>query len=470
MAKKTQFVCTECGVEHVKWAGKCKSCGEYGTVQEFKIADPKDKNAVISQTWTGQSVKKAVLLRDVEETTDAERLKSGLNEFDRAVGGGIMPAGVYLLSGDPGAGKSTILLQIAGHLSNNGKKVFYVSGEEVIEQLKQRAVRLGLEEKINNENFFCITDNNLENILNNIAEINPDLVIVDSIQTIYSDMINASFGSVSQVKGCAAALNTQSKQLKHALIIIGHITKDGDIAGPKVFEHMVDAVLKLENEGSNYRSITANKNRYGEEETGFFEMTADGMLSIDNPSNIFLPEDNEETSSAIFAMKKGKRSILVEVQSLIEQKTYNSPKRVATGIDNNRLQMLVALQNKYYVNLAEADVYVSILQGITCREPDADLPIFISIMTGALNSNISNKLVSFGEISLGGEIRKVNMAESRVRTAYKLGFNEVILPAHNRSTELDKFSEENPDLKLFYVKHIKEIEDVFKQIGKTFDM
>lgn len=467
MAKeKTSYVCSSCGSDHSRWQGKCKDCGEWNTIVEFKgLADSKSsKNALNSRSWTNEKTK-LVKFKDVQSTTELDRFDTGLNELNRVLGGGIMPYSSIILSGDPGAGKSTILMQVAANLNKQGKKVVYVSAEEVLPMLKNRANRLGL----NIDDVNGIAENNVEVLLEAIEIEKPDLVIVDSIQALYSNLVQSNIGSVSQVTACALSLNKQSKQLGYALIIIGHVTKDGSIAGPKVFEHMVDATLKFEVEGnSTYRSITAEKNRFGGTETGFFDMQEKGLVSMDNPANIFLPDHKESNEgAAVYIMKKGTRSLLVEIQALIEDKNYNSPKRIVSGLDLNRLHMLLALHNRYLgMQFNETDVYASILSGITSKDPDADLPLLISILSSSFQKTFDKSLASFGEITLSGEVRGCHLADNRVKDAYKFGFNKIILPYQNKSLVLDKFEKENPDLKLFYIKHIKEIPHILDQVMK----
>lgn len=465
--EKISYVCEECGSEHTRWLGQCKACKAWGTIKEFKLlsSDPKNsKNALNARSWTNEKTK-ITKFKDVNAILEQERFKTGMAELDRVLGGGIMPASAIILSGDPGAGKSTILLQLSAHLNQQGKKVVYVSAEEILPTLKHRANRLGL----NIDDVNGIAENNVETLLEAIEMEKPDLVIVDSIQALYSNLIPSNIGSVSQVTACAMQLNKQSKQLGYALIVIGHVTKDGSIAGPKVFEHMMDATLKFEVEGnSNYRSITSEKNRNGGNETGFFEMTSTGLVSIDNPSNIFLPETKEENEgSAIYVMKKGNRSLLVEIQSLVEDKSYNSPKRIVSGLDLNRLHMLLALNNRYFsLQLNEADVYASILSGIQSKEPDADLPLLISLISSYSKNKFNKHLASFGEISLSGEVRPVSTAENRVKDAVKFGFNKIILPLGNKSDEMIKIQKET-GANLYFVKHISELLPALDKVNKN---
>lgn len=470
--EKIIFACTECGGEHPKWAGQCKHCKSWNTLVEFKPLDVKNKNAHAAHSWTG-SKSKTMKFKDVNPTLDSERIKTGLGEFDRVLGGGIVPSTAILLSGDPGAGKSTILMQTACNVSKT-KKVLYISGEEKIEALKNRALRLDLE--VDEDNFYVIGENNLEILLEEINEIKPDLVIIDSIQTMFSSIVNSTLGSVSQIMACASAFNIQAKQLGHALIIIGHVTKDGSIAGPKVFAHMVDATLKFEVEGnSNYRSITAEKNRFGKTETGFFEMTETGLKSVDNPSNIFLPDNMDVESysgNSVYIMKKGTRSILAEIQSLTDEKSYNNSKRIVSGLDINRLHMILALISKQELSssktdsgLQNYDVYCSMLGGVVSKEPEADLPIYLSVLSSLCGISLPRTLASFGEISLAGEVRGVSMSETRVEDAAKLGFKDFIIPFYNKSKALDSIASKM-NVKIHYVKHIQDIGRIIEFISK----
>lgn len=466
MAKeKIVYGCNSCGAVYSRWQGQCKECGEWNTITEQKALSQQSnsKNALNARSWTNEKTK-LVKFKEVKAILEKDRYDTGLPELNRALGGGIMPSSSIILSGEPGAGKSTILMQISANLNKQGKKVIYVSAEEVLEALKNRANRL----ELNIDEVNGIAENNVETILDVIELEKPDLVIIDSIQALYSNLVQSNIGSVSQITACAMNLNKQSKQLGYALIIIGHVTKDGSIAGPKVFEHMVDVTLKFEVEGnSNFRSITAEKNRFGGIETGFFEMKEKGLMSIDNPSNIFLPDHKEENEgSSIYIMKKGNRSLLVEIQSLIEDKSYSSPKRVVSGLDLNRLHMILALYNKYYkYNLHEIDVYASILSGIISKDPDADLPLLISLLSSCTGHIFNKYLASFGEISLSGEIRGCNMAENRIKDAYKFGFNHIIMPYANKSKIIDDFQKQNKDLNIFYVKHIKEIPEILENLN-----
>lgn len=456
---KIVFACKECGTEHMKWQGQCSGCGAWNTLVEFKMAKPSTNSTNnMMNSWTN-SKKEIVKFSEVTSFKEQERIDTGLKELNRALGGGIMPSSSIIISGEPGAGKSTILMQIAAYISKLNKKVVYVSAEEVLSALKNRAERLN----VNIDNVSGISDNNLENILELLEKEKPDLVIVDSIQAIYSSQIPSNIGSVNQIKSCALLLNKQSKELNYAVVFVGHITKDGDIAGPKVFEHIVDVTLKFEVEGnSNFRSITAEKNRFGANETGFFEMTETGLLSVDNPSNLFLNKNEENSEgSAIYVMKKGTRSLLVEIQVLVEMKNYNSPKRIVYGLDVNKLHMLLALNNKYFsIALNESDVYAMVLNGISAKQPEADLPLFIALFSSYLKRSVDKNLVSFGEISLNGEIKSVSSVENRIKDALLLGFNKIILPYSNKSKNLDKLCEQNSDLKLFYIKHIKDLANI----------
>lgn len=464
MAKeKVTFVCGECGAEHSRWQGQCKECKSWNTIVEFK--QPKSsKNASSLTSWTGEKTK-VVSFKNIEACDDAERLDTGLSEFNRVLNGGIPKSGVLLLSGEPGAGKSTILMQVAGNLLNNNKTVLYVSAEESLSHLKARAERLG----IDSSELLGLAENQLEEVLNTIKEVKPDLVIIDSIQCILSSDINSSAGSVSQIHTCASALNRQCKQMGHSLIIVGHVTKDGAIAGPNVFKHMVDVTLKFEVEGGNsiFRSITSEKNRYGASETGFFEMTNKGLVSIENPSNIFMPNERESyPGSAIGILKKGSRNLLIEIQSLVENKNYSSPRRVATGLDVNKLYMILALNNKFMGSsqLGDTDVYASIVSGIQTKDNDIDLTLLISILSSYMYQSFDKKLVSFGEVTLTGEIRGVLSALNRIKDAYKFGFNKIIVPYQNKSDEIDDFQSQNADLEIIYVKHIQDLLNIIEKI------
>lgn len=458
------YVCQSCGSEQPKLTGKCRACGEWGTLTEFTPQkEVKGKNAVINHSWTGQKAKPIPLSQ--VDGLNISFIKTGIEEFDRVLGGGVVRASAVLLTGDPGAGKSTILTQVCKNVGEN-YKVLYVSAEETNSHIKERAVRLGVDFNRVKDNIIVYAENNLENILSTIQEIAPDLVIIDSIQAIYSSELTAVAGGVSQVQSCALALNRQCKQMGHGLLIIGHVTKDGTAAGPNTFKHIIDAVLKFEVEGTtDYRSITSEKNRFAQLETGFFNMTEKGLESVANPVSIFLEEESRHGSS-IYVMRKGNRNVLVEIQALAEQKMLNSPKRVANGLDINRLHILLALVgNRLFnsVKVSEFDIYMGVLQGAVSKEQDADLPMVLSILSALTGRVLPDDLASFGEVTLNGGFRGVKFAESRVRDAFHFRFKQFIIPFQNRTDELDSFARDN-DITIHYVKRIEDIESIFNRI------
>ncbi|MEI7474359.1 MAG: DNA repair protein RadA [bacterium] len=430
MAKiKTKWVCQNCGYESGGYLGKCPDCSQWGTLVEETSA--KSSVSKSSGQLTKGFSSELQLLKDIN-IDETLRFPTGLDEFDRTLGGGLVKGSLVLIGGDPGIGKSTIVLQSCGSLSLKGLKVLYISAEESAKQLKLRAERLNVDAN----NLYILAETNLDDTRITIDKLKPDVIILDSIQAVYTSTVTSSPGSVSQVRECCNILMNIAKNQGITTIIIGHVTKDGMIAGPKVLEHMVDTVLYFEGDRyKSYRILRCIKNRFGStNEVGIFTMEDEGLREVLNPSELFLAE--RETSlapgSVVIATSEGTRPLLVEIQALTGATGYASPRRVATGIEYNRvLQIIAVLERRVGLNLSKQDVYVNAVGGISIDEPAADLGIAIAIATCARNVTIDAETVIIGEIGLSGEIRAVNQIESRVKEASKLGFKRIIIPKAN---------------------------------------
>lgn len=424
MAKlKSIYVCTSCGVQHPKWQGKCDSCGEWNTLIEDVIdVSTKAKAAeVFASTTTGGRPR---LLSEIDDIRE-RRIITPDKEMNRVLGGGIVEGSVVLLGGEPGIGKSTLLLQLALQLS--GKKVLYVSGEESEKQIKMRASRIPHD----NTELLLAAETHLERILQFQKDIEPDILIVDSIQTIYSATIESAPGSVSQVRECAQRLMRLAKETQTPVFLVGHITKEGALAGPKVLEHMVDVVLSFEGERHNsYRIVRTNKNRFGSTlELGIYEMNEIGLREVVNPSEIFLSSGDESLSGvAISATLEGLRPILIEAQALVTPLAYGTPQRSATGFDLRRLSMLLAvLEKRCEFRMGQKDVFVNIAGGLKVDDPALDLGLVLAVVSSMLDVALDRKRVFAGEIGLTGEIRAVSRIEQRIAEAEKLGFKEMFV-------------------------------------------
>ena len=413
MAKnKTIFVCSECGNESSKWLGKCPACQAWNSFYEQKIVETKNKE-IKDKT---KSIPQKLNSYEAKETL---RINTGFNELNRVLGGGLVKGSLVLLGGEPGIGKSTLILQICDKIKGDGK-VLYVSGEESAEQIKLRADRLN----INNEDILFLGETDIDLVNEAIININPKLVIIDSIQTMYSDEITAAAGSVSQVREITSQVMRVCKSKGITTIIIGHVTKDGNIAGPRVLEHMVDTVLYLEGERYfSYRILRGVKNRFGStNEIGMFEMKEEGMCEITNPSDILISErDDNPAGSCIVSSMEGTRPILVELQALTSQTVFGYPKRTANGIDFNRLSLLIAvLEKKAGLNLGSQDVYLNVVGGLKINEPSIDLGIMMATASSFKNIPIPKDMIIIGEVGLTGEVRRINLIEKRIKEAEKL--------------------------------------------------
>ena len=439
MAKtpNTIYVCQNCGGQQRKWHGRCPDCGEYNSLVEerFRLSpQPVGKvSAAVGARLSANSFRevKPVSYSEIESQDDA-RTSSGIAEFDRVLGGGIVAGSLVLIGGAPGIGKSTLIIQVADKLSANNTKVLYVSGEESERQIKMRGERLGL----NAENLFLLPETNLENILAETERLKPDAVIVDSIQTVFSEKIESASGSVSQVREVAGQFMIFAKQSGTPVFLIGHVTKEGSIAGPKALEHIVDTVLYFEGDRHhNHRIIRATKNRFGAaSEIGIFEMTNAGLSPVANPSEVFLQERPEGASGSVVTVcMEGTRPMLVEVQALVSGTKFGTGRRMAQGFDYNRTSLLIAvLEKRVGFQLANDDVFVNVAGGLEVDEPAADLGVIAAIASSFRNLQIPPDTAVFGEVGLTGEVRAVLQAETRAREAQTLGFKKLILPASNK--------------------------------------
>lgn len=432
MAKvKTVFVCSNCGYESAKWMGKCPACNGWNTFYEEKIS---------SSNKEGKKEKKSIVPKPLKEFQgkESKRISTGFEEVDRVLGGGLVKGSLVLLGGEPGIGKSTLILQICDKIKIE-EKVLYVSGEESAEQIKIRADRLG----VDSDKLLFLGETDMDCIEQAIDETKPGLVIIDSIQTMYSDEITSAPGSVSQVREITARIMKNCKQKEITTIIIGHVTKEGNIAGPRVLEHMVDTVLYIEGERYfSYRIVRGVKNRFGStNEIGMFEMQNEGMVEIHNPSSVLLSDREENPSgSVIVASMEGTRPILVELQALVAQSVFGLPRRTANGIDYNRLTLLIAvLEKRAGLMLGNQDVYLNVVGGIKLNEPALDLGIILAAASSYKNISIPNDVVVMGEVGLTGEVRAVNLMEKRLKEAEKLGFHKCIIPENNKRLLKEKY-------------------------------
>ncbi|MBQ8327747.1 MAG: DNA repair protein RadA [Lachnospiraceae bacterium] len=427
-AKSTAFFCKECGFESAKWMGQCPGCKEWNTFVEEPVRNEgKGRNVLKSvQALVGEPSKPRSLSQVSLEEND--KIYTRIKELDRVLGGGIVPGALVLVGGDPGIGKSTLLLQVCKNLSDDSKKVLYVSGEESLKQIKIRAMRIGSF----TENLLLLCETNLDIITSTIKELNPDVVVIDSIQTMYNEEVGAAPGSVSQVRESTSVLMQLAKGLGVSIFIVGHVTKEGTVAGPRVLEHMVDTVLYFEGDRhASYRVLRGVKNRFGStNEIGVFEMRKEGLIEVLNPSEYMLEGKPQGASGSIVTCSmEGTRPILLEIQALVCQSNFGIPRRQATGTDFNRVNLLMAvLEKRVGYQLSNCDAYVNLAGGIKIQEPAIDLGIVMAVMSSYKNRPIDDRLIAFGEVGLSGEVRSVSMAEQRVLEAKKLGFTTCVLP------------------------------------------
>lgn len=429
MAKPvTKYICQNCGYVSLRWLGKCPECDSWNTFVEEIVQIDKHKLKSRSSDIVSAKLTNLSKVADINITED-KRIVSTIEELDRVLGGGVVPGSVVLVGGDPGIGKSTLMMQLSDKIKNN--TILYVSGEESPKQIKLRCERLGFA----HDEFYILSETSLEIIAAVVDKLKPDIVIIDSIQTIYRSELESSPGSVSQLRESTAAIIQIAKAKNISFFLIGHITKEGFIAGPKVLEHMVDTVLQFEGERTHsYRVLRAIKNRFGStNEIGIFEMTGTGLMEVRNPSEVFLSQRSRGISgSTVSASMEGTRPILIEVQALVSSSGYSVPQRTATGFDYKRLAILIAvLEKKIGIHLSKFDVFLNIAGGIKIDEPSIDLAAAISICSSFKDTSIDADMLILGEIGLSGEIRGISFAERRIQEALKLGFKKVVLPKSN---------------------------------------
>ncbi|MBN1638741.1 MAG: DNA repair protein RadA [Ignavibacteriales bacterium] len=441
---KIKYICSNCGFESLKWLGKCPSCEEWNSFTE-ELVETKSKRQTRRTELTI-----ANLNQDISNSTEV-RIKTNISEFDRVLGGGIMSGSVILIGGDPGIGKSTLVLQAA---STSDKKVLYVTGEESLTQISLRAKRLN----INSEKILVLTETNLDDIIETINKEKPELVVIDSIQTVYKSDFDNAPGTITQIRECTAYLMQIAKKENCPIIIVGHITKEGIIAGPKVLEHIVDTVIQFEGDKNHsYRILRAHKNRYGgTNEIGIFEMFEDGLKEVLNPSQIFLSNNARDISGAVVTTSiEGSRPVLLEVQALVTPSNFGNPQRVATGFDYRRLSILLAvLERRASIRLSASNVFLNMAGGIRIDEPAVDLAVCCSIASSVYDKSVNKNYVLIGEIGLGGELRTVSQIEKRIQEAEKLGFNKVLIPVSNQKSEL-----KNTGIEIITFEYLKNVLD-----------
>ena len=431
MAKaKTIYSCTECGATESKWQGQCPSCLSWNTLVE-SVAETASTNRY-THKFEGLAAASTLQKLSLVEAADIERQPTGISEFDRVLGGGLVAGGVVLIGGDPGIGKSTLLLQTLCNTSK-AQKAIYVSGEESPQQIAMRAKRLGLDAS----EIDLLAEINLEKILATLQMHKPDIAVIDSIQTVYSEALQSAPGSVAQVRECSAQLTRLAKQTGITIILVGHVTKEGTLAGPRVLEHIVDTVLYFEgDQNSSFRLIRAFKNRFGAvNELGVFAMTEKGLREVSNPSALFLSHHADEVAgSCITVTMEGTRPLLIEIQALVDESHAPNAKRLATGLEQNRLAMLLAVLHRHAgVACFDQDVFINAVGGVKIAEPAVDLAVLLAIVSSLKNKPLDNKLIVFGEVGLAGEVRPVQGGQMRLKEAAKLGFTKAIVPKANAS-------------------------------------
>jgi DNA repair protein RadA/Sms len=450
MKQKTEFVCQQCGSHYQKWIGKCNNCGSWNSLVE-QIIDNASENVSKKRTSSGNMLNPLSINESNEEDSGEIRISTGVDDLDVVLGGGILPGGVILLAGQPGIGKSTLLLQIASSVERS-KDVLYVSGEESFSQVRLRSKRLGA-----NNNFGFISSTCANDIVKTIESGKYDLVIVDSIQTISLNELSTAPGTISQITNCTNAIIKSAKATGTAVILVGHVTKEGSIAGPKILEHLVDVVLQFEGDRyGGFKVVRAVKNRYGStNEAAIFEMFDDGLRIVENPSAKLLEERRDSDGSIILATMDGQRPLLVEVQALVNATNYGYPKRTASGFDLNRLNILIAIiEHRTKLKLSDKDIFVNIVGGVKIQDHAADLAVCMAIASAAAERKIDSKTVVFGEVGLGGEIRSARQTAKRVQEAKKLGFTKAIAPSFN-ANDGPKFIEPAKDLRSILIKYLQ---------------
>lgn len=426
MKQKTIFLCSDCGYESPKWYGKCPSCGAWNTLSEYKVKPETATRGVLATDHRGTGQNKPTLLSDIDSATES-RFQSGIGELDRVLGGGAVHGSFVLVGGEPGIGKSTLLLQMCQEMCR-AAKVLYVSGEESLRQIKLRASRLG----IRASNLFILAETDMDEIIHETDLLEPDILIIDSIQTVYRRDLTAAPGGTTQIKECAMSLMQYAKRHSVTIFIVGHVNKEGTLAGPKILEHMVDCVLYFEGEQTGpFRCLRAAKNRFGStNEIGVFEMSDCGLLEVQNPSAAMLAgHPTGASGNCIACVMEGSRPLLAEVQALVAKTQFGVPRRTAAGVDYNRMVLLLAiLEKRAGLFLSGSDAYVNVVGGMRLDEPAADLPMVLAITSSFRDKPLPEGVMSFGEVGLTGELRAVSCASQRIWEAYRLGFHTCILP------------------------------------------
>lgn len=454
MAKtKSAFVCTECGSDHSKWQGQCGDCGAWNTLAELRLGS---KAQAGSRKVGYAGVKAAISTLDTIALEEAARIETGLAEFDRVLGGGLVRGSATLLGGQPGAGKSTLLLQVVGQLSSK-HDTLYVTGEESLQQVALRARRLGVQA----DALQLMAETSVESLLEAASVSAPKILVIDSIQVMHTDSLQAAPGSVSQVRECAAMITRFAKQTDTIVLLVGHVTKDGAIAGPKVLEHMIDCSLMLEGAADNrFRTLRGHKNRFGPaNELGVFAMTGQGMREVRNPSAIFLSgAATDSPGSAIAVLWEGTRALLVEIQALVDDSQMSNPRRVAVGLEQNRLAMLLAVLHRHgNVAIGSSDVFANAVGGVKVLETGVDLALLLAVVSSFRNKSLPKDLVVFGEVGLSGEIRPVSSGQERISEAAKHGFKRAIAPAANKPKQ------PLPGMQVHAVRWLREALDLIEQ-------
>tara|TARA_R110000868_G_scaffold392875_1_gene663707 strand:- start:20041 stop:21405 length:1365 start_codon:yes stop_codon:yes gene_type:complete len=453
MAKPSiTYTCADCGAQFPKWNGRCTECGAWNSLNEETFAEPSEKQTGRFKGYADASDAKVKSLKEVG-SDHQQRINTGLSELDRVLGGGLVQGSVVLLGGDPGIGKSTVLLQALCHL-NQSSSTLYVSGEESLQQIADRAKRLGLQA----DDLRLLAETQVETIIKKAQKEKPKVIVIDSIQTIHTELLQSAPGGVSQVRESTAQLVRFAKQTHTSLFLVGHVTKEGALAGPRVLEHMVDTVLYFEGDsGSRFRCIRAVKNRFGAvNELGVFAMTETGLKEVSNPSAIFLSRDSEPSSgSVVMAAWEGSRPLLVEVQALVDKSYLENPRRVTVGLEHNRLAMLLAVLHRHAdIGTYDQDVFVNVVGGIRVAETAADLAILLAVISSLKNKPLPHDLLVFGEVGLGGEIRPVPSGQDRLKEAAKHGFKRAIVPKAN--------APKTSDIDILSVKTLQDVLKVFR--------
>ncbi len=423
---KTRFVCQECGYQGIRWSGRCPECAQWNSLREEVERDA----SVMKQRTVSEGIPEAVPIGAITQTQEF-RLQSGIEELNRVLGGGVVPGSVVLIGGDPGIGKTTLLLQTLNSLEKTGEVGLYVSGEESPQQIKMRADRLG----IHSPNLYVVAATSLEEIFHVAETVNPRVMVVDSIQTVFTSELTSAPGSVSQVQEVGCRLMWFAKRTNVPVFIIGHVTKEGVIAGPRLLEHIVDTVLYFEGDkGQSYRILRAVKNRFGPtNEIGVFEMKDEGLIEVDNPSTMFLTgRIGTSAGSVVVSSVEGSRPLLVELQALVSETSYPIPKRMAKGVEGNRVSLLLAVMEKRLgLHFTGHDVYINVVGGLRIDEPTVDMGIVCAVLSSFRETGLDSRLVVMGEVGLGGEVRPVQHADLRIREAMKLGFTRCVVPEAN---------------------------------------